>query len=296
MQLDQMRHFQKVAEFGNFTHAAENIGLSQSALSRSIARLEEDLGQPLFERQTRKVKLTDAGSLLLDRVRKILSMVDDAVAEICDDGESGRIRIAAIPTIAPYFLPERLQSFQRQFPRAQVVVQEDTTDNLLKKVADGEVDIAIAAFPISAKYVEVEPLFDEELLLVTGKGHPLAKKREIRTSDVEGYPFVLLSEAHCLSDNVITFCHQKSFHPVSVERTSQLAMVQELVSLGHGVSLVPAMARTRDHDESRVYRSLSGQKPTRTIVMVTNPYRFHSRLIRRFQESLRCEAGERVKE
>ena len=110
MELEQLRHFLKVAELGNFTRAAEAVGLSQSALSRSIARLEEELGQPIFERQTRKVALTDSGNLLLDRARQILSLVEDAKAEIYDDGQTGRIRVAAIPTIAPYFLPERLSN------------------------------------------------------------------------------------------------------------------------------------------------------------------------------------------
>ena len=287
MEFDQLRHFLKVAELQNFTRAAEQAGLSQPALSRSIARLEEELGQPLFERQTRKAALTDTGSLLFDRARQILALVDDAKAEICDDGQSGRIRVAAIPTVAPYFLPEVLFSFQRRFPRAQVIVQEDTTDNLLKKIAEGAIDAARAALPIAAKYVDVAVLFDEELLLVCGRQHPLAEKKSVRAGDIEAYPFVLLGEAHCLSDNVITFCRQKSFHPVSVERTSQLAMVQELVALGHGISLIPAMARARDASSSRVYRSLAGQKPTRTIVAISNPYRYHSKLVRRFQEHLK---------
>lgn len=287
LELEQLRHFLKVAELENFTRAAAQVNLSQPALSRSIARLEEVLGQPLFDRQSRKVVLNDAGQLLLHHARNILMLVDDAKAEICDDGQSGKVRVAAIPTVAPYFLPGCLQSYHQQFPRAQVIVQEDTTDNLLKKIADGEVDIAIAALPIVAKHVEVEPLFEEELLLVTSNDHPLAHKKAIRSTDIEDLPFVLLGEAHCLSNNVITFCRQKAFHPVSVERTSQLSMVQELVTLGHGVSLVPAMACARDVSNTRVYRSLTGQKPMRTIAMISNPYRFHSQLVRHFQDHLK---------
>lgn len=287
MELEQLRHFLKVAELGNFTRAAQQVGLSQSALSRSIARLEDELGQPLLERQPRQVVLNDAGTLLLDRARKLLAMADDAQAEIRDDGQSGRVRVAAIPTIAPYFLPECLRSFQRRFPQAKMVVQEETTINLLKKVVDGDIDVAIAALPIDAKYVEVEPLFEEELLLVIGKDHPLTLKKRIQATDLEAYPFVLLGEAHCLADNVMAFCRQKSFHPLSLERTSQLTMVQELVTLGHGISLIPAMARARDASRDRVYRSLSGRKPSRTIVMISNPYRYHTQLVRSFQEHLR---------
>ena len=276
-----------VAELMNFTRAGEAVGLSQPSLSRSIARLEEVLGQPLFERQSRSVTLTDAGNMLLGRARQILLLVDDAKAEINDDGQTGRIRVAAIPTIAPYYLPERLKAFHKDFPKAKVIVQEDTTDNLMKKLNDGQVDVVVASLPIHVKYLAIERLFDEELLLVMASENPLAKKKTIQMSDIESLPFVLLGEAHCLTDSVVSFCQQKSFHPLSVERTSQLAMVQELVALNHGISFIPKMARELDSNARRVYHSLEGRKPIRSIVMVTNPYRYQSLLQRNFQESLR---------
>ena len=165
-------------------------------------------------------------------------------------------------------------------------MQENTTDPLLKSCTQGELDLAIVALPIPAKYLEVEELFEEELLLVLPPDHPLADKSKIRLSDVEPYPFVLLDEAHCLSDNIVSFCRQRSFQPVTVERTSQLTMVQELVSLSHGVSMIPAMARRRDQSDRRVYRSLANPRPMRTIAAVWNPYRFESRLFKAFREHL----------
>lgn len=292
MELDQLRHFLLVAEQANFTRAAELASLSQSALSRSIARLEDELGRPLFERRVRQLALTDAGQLLLPRARQIISLADDAKDELIDDGTTGRLRIAAIPTIAPYYLPERLKEFQQSYPQARLIVQEETTERLLKKVIDGEIDVAVAALPIEQRYLKIEPLFEEELLLVMSAHHPLADKKSIRAEDIESLPFVLLGEAHCLTDNVLSFCRQKSFHPVSVERTSQLAMVQELVSLNHGISLVPHMARCLDPSQLRVYRSLVAPKPSRRIVMVTNPYRYQSKLQKQFEESLRKQARE----
>ena len=287
MEIEQLRHFLKVADTQNFTRAAEEVGLSQPALSRSISKLEDSLGQPVFERQSRKVVLTEAGLVLKTRAEQILLIVEDTKAEISDDGESGRLRIAAIPTIAPYFLPRLLRGFAEEFPKALITVQEDTTDNLTKRCTQGEIDLAILALPITAKYLEVESLFREELLLVLANDHPLAKKKQIQLADIEPLPFVLLGEAHCLSDNIETFCRQQSFNPVSVERTSQLATVQELVSLNHGVSMVPAMAVESDDSKRRLYRSVSGEKPTRTIAMVWNPYRFQSRLLEKFKEAVR---------
>jgi LysR family transcriptional regulator, hydrogen peroxide-inducible genes activator len=287
MELDQLRYFLAIADLANFTRAAEELGISQSALSRSILKLEEELGQPVFERKTRSVTLTDVGTLLQARVQQVLTILEDTKAEITDDGQSGRVRIGAIPTIAPYFVPEVLRRFSKEFPKATLLVQENTTDALLKSCKQGEIDLAILALPVPARYLEVEELFEEELLLVLPPGHPLVEKEKIGLKDVEPYPFVLLDEAHCLSDNIVTFCRQRSFQPVAVERTSQLAMVQELVSLSHGVSMIPAMARQLDQSPRRVYRSFAGRKPTRTIAVAWNPYRFQSRLLKAFRQCLR---------
>jgi LysR family hydrogen peroxide-inducible transcriptional activator len=283
VELDQLRQFLKVAELGSFTRAAEAVALSQPALSRSIARLEEELGQPLFTRQTRKVALTDAGRLLLSRAQQIVALSDDAISEIGDDGQTGRIRVGAIPTIAPFFLPPLLRDFRRDFPRSVLIVEEETTGILLHKLADGVIDLAILTRPIDAKYLRVDDLFQEELLLVVAPENPLCRKKQIRLADIESLPFVLLNEAHCLTDNVLNFCRDHAVNPVSIEHTSQLATVQELVSLDHGISLIPAMARALDYCDRRVYRSLHGTRPYRRVVMVWNPYRFQSRLIESFR-------------
>lgn len=286
MDFEQLVHFQCLTETKNFTQAATRLNLSQPALSRSIQRLEEELGQPLFERKPRSVDLTDAGVLFQNRAEQILNIIEDTKSEICDDGESGRIRVGAIPTIAPYFLPELLRNFSDKFPKSSIIVQEDVTDNLLKRCKQGELDVAVLAMPIPGRYVEIEELFDEELSLVLPIGHPLTKKKQIRVADVEAYPFVLLDEAHCLSDNITSFCRQRSVHPVVMERASQLATIQELVSLAHGVSMIPEMARKLDRTKRRVYRPFHGSKPKRTIVAVWNPYRFQSRLILEFRAHL----------
>lgn len=293
MEIDQLRYFLKVAEVGNFTKAASEAGISQPALSRSIQRLEDELGQPVFERKTRSLSLTDAGVLLQSRAQQIMNLIADTKSEICDDGQTGRVRIGVIPTIAPYLLPKVLGQFSAEFPDASVLVREETTDKLLKSCSQGEIDLGILALPIPARYLEFEKLFDEELLLVLPPEHPLAGKPQIRISDIEPLPFVMLDEAHCLSDSIISFCRERAFQPVAVERTSQLATVQELVSLSHGVSMIPQMARVLDDSDRRVYRSLSGKKPTRSIAMVWNPYRFQSRLTQEFRQRLKRFASDR---
>lgn len=282
MELFQLRYFLKVVEFGTFTHAAEASSVSQPALSQAIQKLENELGQPVFERLGRRVELTDAGRMLLPRAAQAVQLVDEARASITDDGKSGHIRVSAIPTIAPYLLPSLLGEFAHAFPRVQFEVQEEVTDQVVKRLRHGETDVALLALPFDATHLEVVPLFEEELQLVLPAEHELAARKRITLQTLREYPFILLDEAHCLSDNVISFCHRKAFQPITTGRFAQLATVLELVALGQGVSLVPTMARTIDRDERRVYRSLSGERPTRRIVLCWNPYRFQSRVQKQF--------------
>lgn len=287
LNLHLLEQFVALARTKNFTRAAEELHLSQPALSRAIQKLEDQLGRPLFERKPREVVLTDLGELLLERAREILKLMEDTFAELSDAGSRSRIRLGAIPTIAPYFLPGLLSSFAKGHPEVSVIVQEDTTESLIRRCGHGELDLAILALPVIARNLEVEPLFDEELLLVVPAGHPLASSKTAPIGAVEGFPFVMLSEAHCLSDNISSFCRRKSVQPITVERTSQLATVQELVSLNHGVSIVPEMARRVDTSQSRVYRSFTGERPHRTVAMMWDPERFQGRAVKALMEHVR---------
>lgn len=287
LNLHLLEQFVVLAGTKNFTRAAEELHLSQPALSRAIQKLEDQLGQPLFERKPREITLTDLGALLLERAKEILKLMEDTFSELSEASRRGRVRLGAIPTIAPYFLPGLLASFARKHPDISVIVQEDTTDTLVKRCSHGEIELAILAQPVIAKHLEIEPLFDEELLLLLPLGHPLESQKKITAESVDGYPFVMLNEAHCLSENIASFCRKQSVQPVTVERTSQLATVQELVSLNHGVSIVPEMARRIDTSDRRTYRSFSGGKPSRTVAMMWNPGRFQSKAAQALMEHLR---------
>lgn len=292
IELQQLEQFVAVARERNFTRAAKKLNLSQSALSRAVQRLEDQVGEPLFERKPREVVLTDLGEILLEKAKEILYLVADTSSLISDAGRKGRIRLGAIPTIAPFLLPRLLRNFTDLHPNISVVVQEDTTENLIRRCSHGEIDLAILAEPIIAKYLETESLFEEELLLVLPPDHALVEAEQITAEEVEKYPFVMLNEAHCLSENIESYCRQQSVQPVSVERISQIATVQELVTLGHGVSIIPEMARAVDQSDRRVYRSFSDNPPKRTVAMLTNPYRHKSRWVEALESHLRSHCSE----
>lgn len=286
VEIDQLRYFLRVAELKSFTKAADDLLISQPALSRSIKRLESELGKPVFNRKPRSLELTDAGVFLEARARQVVRLLDDTRAELMDDGESGRLRIGAIPTVAPYLLPEVLQAFAKDFPRATVTVLEAPTDRLLRSCTQGDIDLAVMALPIAQSGLECEELFEEELFLVLPTKHRLARKKRITVSDLEAERFIMLDEEHCLSDSIVSFCRQDATQPLVMERASQLAMVQELVTLGHGVSMIPLMAQKMDKSKRRVYRSLAPPRPTRQICVVWDGARFHSRLHQAFRDRI----------
>ncbi len=293
MEMHQLRYFVKAAELGNFTRAAEHCLVSQPSLSQQIAKLEHELGQPVFERLARKVVLTDAGRILLDHAQTILSLVEEVKSRIADQQQSGRgrVSVAAIPTVAPYLLPKILKHYASRFPHALVEIHEEVTEVAVRMCLDSEVDVILLALPLEEPQLHVETLFREELWAALPRGHTLAAREQLALEDLAEEPFILLNEAHCLTDDVLAFCRQQSFRPKVTCRGSQLSTIQQLIALGHGVSLLPRLAVDADQSKQRVYRRLVG-RPARTLVMAWNAHRYQSRLTQELIATIRECAAE----
>ena len=284
MEMHQLRYTVAVARTKNFSRAAEQCHVSQPSLSQQIQKLEDELGERLFERTKRDARLTPHGEAFLPRALRILEEVDAAKREATDAREllRGTITIGVLPTIAPYLLPGVLTKFAEMFPGVEVVVQEETTAHLLKLVLGCEIDLAVASHPIHDSHVEVLELFTEELLLALPPRHPLARKRTISVGDLESEPFIVMKDGHCLGDQVLRFCERRDFRPNISFRSTQLETVQSLVCAGLGLSLIPAMATKAAHRGQPQYRSLSAPKPERKIVAVWSNRRPPSRATQAF--------------
>ena len=291
MDVGQLRYFSKIVEHRSFTKAAEDCSVSQPALSQQIGKLERELGQPLFERQGRTIRLTPAGQLLHNKAEQILFLVEDAKRRITDDGETGQICMGAVPTVAPYMLPIVLRKVGDQFPKASMVVAEDSPEVLMKRVSNGELDLGFLTMPAKSKYLKMEPLFEEPLYVALPSNHRLAERQELTIEDFHEEPFVFLGDTHCLTDSIADFCNGKSFQPIGTARIEQLTTVQNLVAMGHGLSFVPAMATRQNVDGRIVYRKIAGEQPTRTIAVCWNPYRFQGQLQKSFIDSIREFCG-----
>jgi LysR family hydrogen peroxide-inducible transcriptional activator len=288
MELHQLRYFVAVADHGSFTRAAARCLVAQPSLSQQIIKLERELRQPLFERLGRAVRLTEAGRALYAQAVPVLAALEDMRQRVAAiDPGLGTVSVGAIPTVAPYLLPSVLHRFARRFPRATIALQENLTEFVVKGCLEGELDVGIVASAVHSDLLDTEPLFTEELLLALPPRHRLLKKRDIALDDIAGEPFVLIHETHCLGDQVIAFCKQRECVPVVRCRSSQLLTVQELVALGHGVSLIPAMARTKDRGRQCRCRRLAEPRPTRTIRLIWHRHRYRPALVGEFVQALR---------
>jgi LysR family transcriptional regulator, hydrogen peroxide-inducible genes activator len=288
MELHQLRYFVAVAECGNFSRAAEACGVSQPSLSQQVQKLEKRLNQRLLDRLGRRAVPTDAGRLLLERARGILATVEDTERRLkeFDHLDGGRLAVGAIPTIAPYLLPSLLDEFVRTHPGVELSVREDLTAHLIAAVGQGEIDLAVLALPIADDRLAVQPLFSEPLLLTLPEGHRLARRRRIALDELRAERIIVLSEMHCLGEQVLSFCQETGCTRLTC-RGAQLSTIQALIALGHGVSLLPAMAGERDRGSGRVYRELDPAGPRRTVGVVWNRHRHHSRAAEQFLARLR---------
>jgi LysR family hydrogen peroxide-inducible transcriptional activator len=270
MEMHQLRYVVAVARAGNFSRAAEQCHVSQPSLSQQIQKLEEELGERLFDRMKREAKLTAHGEAFLPRALKILEEVDLARREASDARSllRGRVIVGVLPTIAPYLLPAVLGDFAKRFPSVEIVAQEETTALLLKLANACEIDFAVASRPIQDRRMEVQDLFTEELRLALPPRHSLTRKRTVRLADLEKEPFIVMKEGHCLGDQVLNFCERRDLKPTISFRTAQLETIQALVHAGAGISLVPAMAARKKRAGLPEYRSLVSPKPERKIVAI----------------------------
>jgi len=285
MELHQLRYFVAVAETGSFTRAAEREGVTQPTLSEQIIRLESKdhgIGQRLFDRLGRKVVLTDAGQVLLSHAQGILAAVGEAERAVQDSGEGGRLRIGAIPTVAPFLLPRVVMRFCKEHPAVQLQLKEDLTERLLADLLAGELDVAVMALPIRDDRLHVEKLFSEPLVMALPPKHRLAAKSEVKLADVMDEPFILLDDVHCLGDQVLSFCHRGGLEPRVVCRGEQVVTLLAMVAAGQGVSVVPEMAAVADVARACVYRPLGKPTPARTLCAVWHKQRYRPASLRGF--------------
>lgn len=267
--LKQLRYFEAVAKFGHFGNAADACGISQPALSMQIKDLEEGLGVQLFERAARQVRLTAFGEDFAPRARDILRSVEEVegLARVAQNRLSGRLRIGVIPTIAPYLLPSFIGHLTLAHPELDLHVRETLTPRLIAELAEGRIDTAIVALPVSEPAFTEVAVFEEDFVLIRpaqDAGLPVPDPQ-----DLQKMQLLLLEEGHCFRDQALSFCNLRSGLQREGLDGSSLTTLVQLVAAGIGVTLIPDMAvpvETRLADVS--VARFAAPRPTRTIGMI----------------------------
>ena len=297
--LKQLRYFEALARHNHFGRAADACAISQPAISVQIRELEQTLGTELFQRGPRQVRLTNFGEEFALRVRDILRSVDELtdLARASRDRLVGRLRIGVIPTIAPYLLPAIIGNLARMHDGLDIHVRETQTQKLIQELADGRLDAAIVALPVSEPSLTEIVLFAENFVLVRpgeDEGKPVPNREMLREMRL-----LLLEEGHCFRDQALSFCNMHSARPRELLDGSSLSTLVQMVGAGVGVTLIPEMAvpvETRSAAVSIAH--FANPQPSRTIGMIwrkTSPIAKQllliSEVVRQAAETLRAQHG-----
>ncbi|UPG89242.1 DNA-binding transcriptional regulator OxyR [Luteibacter aegosomaticola] len=244
MNLRDLSYLVALAEHRHFGRAAEASFVSQPTLSTQIRKLEDELGVALVERTPRKVLLTETGREIARRARGVLSQVEEikAIAQRTRDPESGTIRLGIFPTLGPYLLPHVIPRLRERFPRLELLLREEKTEQVLHMLREGTLDAGILALPIHDDSLHTEFLFEEPFVLAVPSDHTLAQQRRLRMDDLAEQNLLLLEDGHCLRDQALEVCHLAGAGEKSGFRATSLETLRQMVSANVGITLLPALA------------------------------------------------------
>jgi LysR family hydrogen peroxide-inducible transcriptional activator len=244
MNLRDLRYLVAVADHKHFGRAAEASFVSQPTLSTQIKKFEEELGVSLIERNPRNVMLTEVGEAVVARARVVLREADEIrnIARRAMDPESGTIKLGIFPTLGPYLLPHVVSHIVARFPKLELMLFEEKTGVILKKLHDGELDAGILALPVHDDSLHVEFLFEEPFVLAVPRTHALAKARKIKLADLANERLLLLDDGHCLRDQALEVCQLAGAGERAGFRATSLETLRHMVSANVGITLLPTLA------------------------------------------------------
>jgi DNA-binding transcriptional LysR family regulator len=273
MELTQLRTFREVAQTLNFTRAAERLHLTQSAVSHQIKALEQELGEPLFIRAKRGVRLSEAGKSALDYARRILDETD-ALRDRLSGGKSaprGRVRAAAATQAFVHLFASLFESFMRTYPGVEVSFRTTaSTDQTLADLENGAADVGFASLPVYSPALRVTELFEDELVVVVGHGHRLSTEAQVAVESLKAERLILFERGNSIRRTTDQFFSKVGIEPSTALESNDTAFIKAMVERGLGISLLPAWAV---RDEVRwgwlAQMRLKGHRLRRTVAILS---------------------------
>jgi LysR family hydrogen peroxide-inducible transcriptional activator len=269
LKLKDLRYLVAVADTRHFGRAAERTFVSQPTLSAQLKKLEEYLGVQLIERAPKRVALTAAGVEIVERARRIVEASEEIVelAKGHSDPLAGRIRLALLPTIGPYLLPNVAAKLRKHLPRLELMLYEYQTDVMLEKLHSGEIDVGILALPVPLDGLDSYELYKEPFTVAMPANHRLSGRSTIKVEDLREETLLLLEDGHCLRDQALEICAGTGLQEKQDFRATSLETLRQMVAAGVGITLLPELAGRGAYGAARgvTVRPFAKPVPTRTI-------------------------------
>ena len=277
MTLTELKYIVAVARERHFGRAAEACHVSQPTLSVAIKKLEEELGTQIFERRTSEVTTTPAGERIVGQAQKVL---DEAarIKEIARQGRdplAGPLRLGVIYTIGPYLLPGLVRQLLKDAPEMPLLLTENFTVNLMERLKNGEIDVAIMALPLPQTGLLMQAVYDEPFIVAIPRNHAWSRRKSIPSEDLKKETMLLLGTGHCFRDQVLEVCPELSRFSSSAEgiqktfEGSSLDTIRHMVGSGLGVTVLPATSvpEKPSRDSLLEYIPFKAPAPDRRVVL-----------------------------
>ncbi|MFI2742519.1 LysR family transcriptional regulator [Zhouia sp. PK063] len=273
MTITQLQYVLAVAEYQNFTLAAEKSFVTQPTLSMQIQKLEDELDILIFDRSKKPIQLTEVGKKIVEQARNIVNE-SSRIKDIVDQQKGfigGEFKLGIIPTIMPTLLPMFLKNFINKYPKINLKIEEQNTETLIKKLQEGHIDAAIAATPLEIENIKEKPLYYEPFVAYVPENHRLFSKQKISIDDLDVDDILLLEDGHCFREGVINLCKANKN---SKDDNFQLASgsfetMIKLSNEGLGMTLLPYL-HTLDLPESekKHLRFFEEPNPAREVSLI----------------------------
>jgi len=249
--LESLEWFVALAEIEHVTEAAAELGVSQPALSRALARFEADVGTPLFDRVNRRLRLNPYGQIMLEHARRSIAEMQSAVERIdaLRNPDTGRVRLAFLHSLASWYVPEQLRRFRESAPRIAFELFQGPAHEITQRVLSGHADIAITSPRPDVSGLVWHRLYEERLCLAVPRGHRLAARARVRLSAAADEPFVALGIQAGLRHLTDELWAEDDIDPDIVFEAIEIPTIEGLVGAGFGVAVVPV---PRNGDDSKV--------------------------------------------
>ena len=255
MDLRQLEIIRAIAETGSFTAAGHKLHVSQSAISRQILLLEDELKEPVFLRVGRRIRITPAGESLLQLSHRVFQDLKDTIAAVTDSQESlrGTVRLLGGMTVCLYVFPPLISELKRQHPQIDLKLMSGSSERCLSQLRSGAGDLAFLTLPVDQPDLVTIPVLQEELLIVTAAKHALSRKRKVLPQDLVGQPFVLFEPGSNTRRVVDEFFLSTRIEPQIVMETENVEIIKALVRHGIGISIIPYQAVARDVSAGQLF-------------------------------------------